>query len=134
MPEYLLDASAIYPLILRLGEEILDHASRFSILTLTPYEVGNALWREHRRGRVRELKWLAELFALILGELGKIDVQEHWRDVLKLAADENLTFYDASYLYVSRRLGLRLVTEDRDLVKYPEALRVKDLVKLLNAP
>ncbi|RLE95938.1 MAG: hypothetical protein DRJ96_07695 [Thermoprotei archaeon] len=30
---------------------------------------------------------------------------------------------------MSRRLGLRLVTEDGGLAEYPEALRVEDLVK-----
>jgi predicted nucleic acid-binding protein len=45
-----------------------------------------------------------------------------WRDVshpavLRLALDTKLTTYDASYLYLSRSLGVELVTFDRKLAR-----------------
>jgi len=36
-------------------------------------------------------------------------------EALLLADQENLTVYDASYLWLSRRLGVKLVTLDGDL-------------------
>ena len=60
--EYLLDASAIYPLVLSLGERFVDYADKFSILDLTIYEVGNTLVREFRRGRISNLRAAVELF------------------------------------------------------------------------
>jgi len=38
-------------------------------------------------------------------------------EVLALAAAQDLTAYDASYLWLARRLGAKLVTLDRDLGK-----------------
>ncbi len=38
--EYLLDASAPYPLVLRLREEFLEYVDRFAVLDLTLHEVG----------------------------------------------------------------------------------------------
>jgi len=60
--EYLLDASAIYPLVLSLGERFVDYADKFSILDLTIYEVGNMLVKEFRRGRISNLRAAVELF------------------------------------------------------------------------
>ena len=46
--KYLFDASALLNLVRRLGEESLKILEENYILTLTIYEVGNALWRETR--------------------------------------------------------------------------------------
>jgi len=43
---YLLDASALLNIVRRLGEKSLKILKENYILTLTIYEVGNALWRE----------------------------------------------------------------------------------------
>lgn len=40
--------------------------------------------------------------------------------VLRLAVDTGLSAYDASYLWLSRHLGARLVTLDRKLAAYAE--------------
>jgi predicted nucleic acid-binding protein len=37
-------------------------------------------------------------------------------DSILLAESEKLTVYDASYLWLARRLGVELVTLDRDLL------------------
>jgi len=45
-------------------------------------------------------------------------------EVVELAAGENLTFYDASYLYTARAYKAKLVTEDKGLLKFPESISV----------
>ena len=44
--KYLFDASALLNLVRRMGEKSLKILKENYILTLTIYEVGNALWRE----------------------------------------------------------------------------------------
>jgi predicted nucleic acid-binding protein len=51
--------------------------------------------------------------------------------VLRIAIENNLTFYDASYICLARKHGLKLVTQDQDLLKFSEAISVKDLIKNL---
>jgi len=131
--EYLLDASAVYPLVLNLREKFVDYAEKFSILDLTIYEVGNTLLKEFRRGRISNLKVAAELFNEIFSYVyvvrGGIDIPK----VTELALSENLTFYDAAYLYIAQRLRVKLVTEDKDLLRFPEAVNVQTLIKHLNS-
>jgi len=45
MARYLVDASALYPLVLKLREELLDRLPLVAVLDLTVYEVGNAIWK-----------------------------------------------------------------------------------------
>lgn len=52
-------------------------------------------------------------------------------DILELAARENLTFYDASYLIAAKKYGIKLVTEDRDLLRFSECMSVEDLIREL---
>jgi len=60
---------------------------------------------------------------------GEIDIPK----VAELALSENLTFYDAAYLYTARKLGVKLVTEDKDLLRFPESINVKTLVEHLSS-
>ncbi len=125
---YLLDASAIYPLVLRLREEVLSYIDRFAVLDLTIYEVGNAIWKEFRRGRIRDFVAVARLFEEIFSSITVLRPQIRLHEVVELAIRENLTFYDASYLYTARIYGMKLVTEDSDLLKFPEAINVEQLI------
>jgi len=42
-----------------------------------------------------------------------------------------ITSYDASYVYVARKMRLKLVTEDSDLLKFPEVVSLKALLEEL---
>ncbi|MEM3511921.1 MAG: type II toxin-antitoxin system VapC family toxin [Candidatus Jordarchaeales archaeon] len=128
--EYLLDASALLPLILQLGHEVFDHVSRLVALTLTPYEVGNALWKEALTGRVRRVEPVAQLLHEFLKSIKLLDVRDSWTRVVELAVEEKLTFYDAAYIYVSRVEKLILVSEDADLLKRG-AIKTSELVEKL---
>ena len=60
--KYLLDASAIYPLILKLREGFLSYANMFTVLDLTIYEVGNVIWKEFKKGKIKDVTAVAKLF------------------------------------------------------------------------
>jgi predicted nucleic acid-binding protein len=129
MARYLVDASALYPLVLKLREELLDRLPLVAVLDLTVYEVGNTIWKEYRARRVRDPKALAAVFGEVLSGVGVVRVgSEEVREVLELAVAEGITFYDAAYLYAARKLGLKLVTEDSDLKKYPESLDAEGFI------
>ncbi|MEM0062105.1 MAG: PIN domain-containing protein [Ignisphaera sp.] len=51
--------------------------------------------------------------------------------VVELATSENLTIYDAAHLYAARAHGIKLVTEDSDLQRFPEAFNTDQLLKEL---
>jgi len=126
-PEYLIDASALYPLILRLREKLILRKELFSILDLTIYEVGNTLLKEWRKGRIRDLGKAVLLFEEMLTQLKKLSI-ESLEEVLSLAAEKKLTFYDAAYLHVAEKQGLKLITEDREIITaYPKAIRTDQL-------
>ncbi len=127
---YLLDASAVYPIILRMREEVMEYSHIFSVLDLTFYEIGNVLWKEFRRGRLENRKVVVEMFEEFFGEVSVRRMPE-MSDILELAARENLTFYDASYLIAAKKYGIKLVTEDRDLLRFPECTSVEDLIREL---
>ena len=120
--EYLLDASALYGLVAHYRRWI-GYRQKLAILHLTVYEVGNALWKEARAGR---LPWreAAGTLSRVLSSLKMLD-NPPLENVLEVAVERDLTFYDASYAYVAETLGLSLVTQDRELLrKSPAAIDV----------
>lgn len=121
--------------MLKLREKLLDHLSLVAVLDLTVYEVGNAIWKESKRGRVRDPRALAAMFAEVLREAEVVGIENlAIEEVLQLALAEDLTFYDAAYLYAARRLGLKLVSENADLKKCSETIGVDELVAELEGP
>lgn len=127
MPRYLVDASALYPLILEMREKVLLKSGELAILDLTVYEVGNVLWKEYRAGRIKNLDAVSQLFQKVLENLHRFSVNS-LKEVLEMAVRERLTFYDAAYLWVSEKNGLTLITEDEELLsKYPKAVRTHQI-------
>jgi len=129
--KYLLDASAIYPLTLKLREKLLLHRGLFAVLDLTIYEVGNAIWKGYRRGKILNVLPVAKLFEEVLKDLEKLSIGSVLHEVLDVAAKSNITVYDASYIHVARKHRLKLVTEDEDLLKFPESISVGELLREL---
>lgn len=124
-----MDTSALYPLLLSLREDLLKHSSMFAVLDLTVYEVGNVVWKEYRRGRIRDPSVVASLFQEVFRAVKVVRLGEDiFGDVLGLAIGEGLTFYDASYLYTARVHSVKLVTEDRGLQRFPESISVSQLL------
>ena len=82
--------------------------------TLFRYELANVCWKKIRRYPGQREAFL-EAHALV----NRMEIEEaevSIPEVLLLADRENLTVYDASYLWLSQQLGYELVTLDRDLI------------------
>ena len=82
---------------------------------LTIYEVLNTLWKEAyilRRMSKKEAESLLDVFVQLLSYLKILDLRGLESEVFKIAVENGLTAYDASYLTLARREKLTLVTED----------------------
>lgn len=81
---------------------------------LLPFEVLNALKMSLNRKRIDEklMSKLAEDFLDYSIHLNKVNYLE----VLNIAVKYNISFYDGSYLCLSKSLGLELLTLDRPLL------------------
>ena len=92
-----------------------------------PLEVGNALVRAERHGRLTAAKSLAFLnrlrnFAIVLDGEG---MGRAFEQVLSLAREHELSAYDAAYLDLAMREGLPLATLDEQLAKVARKLGIK---------
>ncbi|MFO1023570.1 MAG: type II toxin-antitoxin system VapC family toxin [Acetobacteraceae bacterium] len=119
MPVKVVDASALAALLFAEPEadgvaaKLTD--ARLVAPALLGFELANICLIKSRRHPERE----AEL-AAALRLRSRLRVEEIAIDhdgVLKLAVATGLTAYDASYLWLARRLGAELVTLDRQLAK-----------------
>ena len=121
--KYLIDASALYPMLIS-GTPFDTEESAVSFLT--ECEIGNALWKENKKRKLEDPKRIAEIFTESLADLRKISI-DSIVNVLTIATERNLTFYDASYAYLAEKEHLKLVTEDVDLLKKCKcAIHIKD--------
>lgn len=116
----LFDASALINIMVGKGSEALKVLSGQSILDLTIYEVGNSIWRlsyiEKKISNEQACAFL-DAFLLLLQHMKIININGMEKSVKEFSMENGLTFYDASYLIVSKTHDLILVTDDRTLSK-----------------
>lgn len=128
----LYDASALLNLIRRLGEDSLESLRGNYILTLTPYEVANALWKEavllHRitAEEARSLLSFVSTAYKLLIYVKPVDMLL----VLRVACDLEITCYDSAYVVASHEQEACLVTDDDKLRKRIQK-RKEQIVKIL---
>lgn len=132
----ILDASAIYALA-KLKEFRALAGGR--TLDLALYEIGNIFWKSvhlHEEARLDEAVELLNLVADAFRLLNVTTVRGREGEVLKLACERGLTFYDAAYLYLAKEAGEALVTEDEGLRRAAsglvKALSVAELLERLS--
>lgn len=118
MAAKVVDASALGALLF--GEpdgaaiaELLRGASLIAP-ALLPFEVANVCVKKMRRHTDQRDALLAAFGMLVRMEVGVIEVDQG--EAILLAERSGLTAYDASYLWLARRMGAELVTLDRQLV------------------
>ncbi len=123
--KYLLDASALLPLVTRTGKQLLVEASREKLVTtdLAIYEACNSLWKlatllksislEDAVDVSTTVKDLALRSVIQPINFAKLD----FSNTFKRAFEERLTFYDASYIATAESTKAILVTEDKKLLK-----------------
>ena len=116
-------------MVLKLGERILSYSNLLAILDLTVYEVGNAIWKEYRKGRIKDPVLISRMFEEVIGDMKRLSMDVDVSGVQEVAVKESLTFYDAAYVYVARKHGLKLVTEDKMLLKLPKSTNVDSLLR-----
>lgn len=121
--KYLLDASALLPLITRHGRQLIAEASRENLVTtdLAMYEASNSLWKlaallksisiEDAVDVATTLKDLATKGVIQPTNLADLS----FPDTMDTAYKETLTFYDASYIITAKNAEAILVTEDEKL-------------------
>jgi len=80
--------------------------------TLFSYEIANICWKKLRRHPEKRAA-LLEGYSFLGRKIEEVEVSVP--EALLLADRENLTVYDASYLWLSRKLGVELVSLDSDL-------------------
>lgn len=108
------DASSIYRAI---EIDCLEQLTRAKTIDLALYELGNVIWKEVDRKRIsldegiKLLEFVSKTISLM--EIVNIGLRN---EVLKVAAESNLSYYDASYLYASISQDEILVTEDEKLL------------------
>ena len=126
--KYLFDASALLNIVRRLGERSLKILKENYILTLTIYEVGNALWRETRLLKKLTADEAEEIMKAVIAltKFMQTIEPEDPTEILKTSNKIKATFYDTAYVVVALRRNLTLVTDDKKLAtkieKYQDAI------------
>lgn len=98
-----------------------EEYDEYHVLDLTLYELCNVLWKraylthELRMERVEVLWRNIERFVEILCAMHRYD--EVLNQALGIALTYGITIYDASYVALARRVGVKLATLDRKLVQ-----------------
>jgi predicted nucleic acid-binding protein len=118
------DASAIAALLFAEPEQA-DIAARIADATLISpdllgLEVASVCWKKCRRDPAKRDAHIAAF-----GLLARLPIEARRVEpsaVLALAMATGLTVYDASYLWLSRQLGLELVTLDKQLAMAAQPL------------
>jgi len=123
--KYLLDASALLPLVTRCGKQLIVEAYREKLATtdLAVYEACNSLWKLAALLKSISLEDAYDV-AIILKDLTTRDLIQpinfarlDFSSALEKAYKEQLTFYDASYITAAVSEEAVLVTEDERLRK-----------------
>jgi len=117
LPKYLLDASALYPIITS-PYQYVDVLEEAAVLDLTLYEIGNAALVSWRRGLLRSYTEFMKSATKAVRILEVIRLgPEDLEGIARVAEETELTYYDSAYVYAARRLGLVLVTEDTEILR-----------------
>ena len=126
----LFDSSAIVNLC---GERKIDPLLEGKTLSLAFYEVGNAVWRQvhvHKSITREEGDIVLDSLMEVVRRMEKIEVEKPL-EILRIAVEENLTYYDASYLQAAIEKDLTLITDDKKLYvagkKYIETLKSDEI-------
>lgn len=99
-----------------------------AVSSLTMYEIGNVLWKMNQQKKLKNPNRVAAIFSEAIQLLRELEI-DSIAGVLEVAIERNLTFYDASYAYIAEKQGLKLVTQDTDLLKKCGAAISLDMMK-----
>ena len=107
--KYVLDTLAIIDLIQSLKDKSVDLFKECITADLALYEIGNFLWK------IKRIDLLPDFINIL--KFIKIEHAGLSEEALSIAVDEGLTYYDAIYLYLSKKYKVPLVSSDKELIK-----------------
>ncbi len=131
---YLFDASSIVNLVKKgFVRVFLDGAT----LDLALYESLNAVWKEYvllsKLDEKTAIEYI-ETLTTIFDALDLLSIKGLGLEIFKLALKEQLTIYDASYLYMAIKNKMVLVTDDQKLRdKASKYVKVLDSRQIINS-
>lgn len=135
---YLLDASSLMLLIKKADvQEAVKKLQEAAVLDLTYYEVGNIIWKESALTKfltLKEADRFGRMAQEIIAKVKQINSKETaFMKILEIARNENLSFYDSSYVHSAKEKDLTLITEDKRLKeKAKKYVDVRDAQALLS--
>ncbi|MCJ7622058.1 MAG: type II toxin-antitoxin system VapC family toxin [Anaerolineaceae bacterium] len=98
------------------ADAVLDHLKEDTALApgIWPLEIGNVLVSAERRGRMTraESEHFLELIQQLPIEVETPSSRRLFETVINLAREQSLSTYDAAYLDLAMRVGVRLATLD----------------------
>ena len=135
---YLFDASSIVNLIKR---GVVKPFADGSTLDLALYESMNAIWKEYKLLNKLDEETAFE-FIGVIGDVFEaikvLSIRGFEDEIFKLSSKEEISIYDASYIYSAMRNRLTLVTDDRVLrdkaSKYLRAISSREFIEDLKSP
>jgi len=130
---YVLDASVYAPLILQYGARLIGMLRKVEVATLdlAVYETCNVFWKQHvkirriSRGEAMVACRVSKALTRYVTVYKVIDLDVE--ETIKIAIDNNITFYDASYITLARELGAPIATEDKDIKNVAPGYNIKVL-------
>ncbi|MHB1811604.1 MAG: type II toxin-antitoxin system VapC family toxin [Thermoplasmataceae archaeon] len=118
---YIMDSSSLFTLFFIESEDTVRSIMTDSyILDITGYEIGSILTRG-KDGHIKGLKndatdVLTKEIEKVISKIKVIRLSSfHISEIMTLSASLGLTFYDASYVFYSKRLNSALLTDDREM-------------------
>ena len=100
----------------------------FLVSELVKYEVGNAFWKNLRKGDDDGGKLIREFLMLNMDYITLDD--DLAIKVMKIAHENDITYYDGVHIALSERYNVPLVTDDKTLLKkFDIAITIKAALK-----
>ena len=106
------------------------------IQELTLYEIGSILWKEVymlKKINLDDALKILDIIKKLTNYMNVLSIKGLEDEILKIAYETKLTFYDASYIILSKNYGLILVTDNEKLksvgLKYVKVLNTYELLR-----
>lgn len=119
---YIIDANAILNITRELKKDAVEILENKSTVTLAPYEMGNAIWKECTLLDELDSEKASEILDFVKSMMRHMKVKSPRKtglseEALRTAIERNITYYDSVYLVVADETGETLVTDDGKLQK-----------------
>lgn len=100
----------------------------FMVSELVKYEVGNAFWKNLRKRDDDGRKFMREFLTLNMDYIPLND--DLAIQVMKIAHENDITYYDGVHIALSEKYNVQLVTDDKTLLdKFDKAITIKAAFK-----